>query len=87
MFGLRQWMKNPGRQLFFWLLLSLCTVGPLDMRDTRYEPGLVEGPDLISRGVRASIQLFSADFPGVTVPSLQFSTLMSRHFRLGNIVL
>lgn len=42
MFGLRRLMKNLGRQLFFWLLLSLCAVGPLNLIDTRYEPGLVE---------------------------------------------
>jgi hypothetical protein len=47
---------------------------------------LIASPGLISRGVRASIQQFLSDLPGVTVPSLQIGTLISRRFFLGKNV-
>lgn len=44
----------------------MCAAGLLDMKKASYEPGLVVGPDLISCGVRASIQQFSKDVPLVS---------------------
>jgi len=55
----------------------------LGYKSAGYVPDQVAGPDLVSRGVRASIQQFPADIPGVTVPFLPLSTLISRCFFLG----
>lgn len=40
----------------------VCAVDLLEIKKTGYERILVAGPDLISRGVRASIQQLSAEF-------------------------